>query len=141
MTTIIRKPEFRIWIEGHPQSFQGGRRQLAQYRENISESAKKIVPHSVDSNRIDIEIYFYYQRPLRPDIDNIVKPILDALKGIVYLDDSQVRSIHVVALPTNEAHGISGWTNQEVLIRLMKPQPKEFLIEIFEGISTYLGPS
>lgn len=32
--------------------------------------------------------YFYDRTPL--DVDNIPKPILDALKGLVYSDDSQV---------------------------------------------------
>jgi len=30
-----------------------------------------------------------------PDIDNLVKPLLDSLKGIAYHDDSQVRSLQV----------------------------------------------
>ncbi len=32
--------------------------------------------------------YFYDSTPM--DVDNIPKPILDALKGLVYLDDGQV---------------------------------------------------
>lgn len=141
MPTIIRKPVFRIWVEGHPQSVQGDSKHLAQYRKRISQSALKIVPYPTKSNNIDIEIFFVYKRALRPDVDNIIKPILDALKGIAYMDDSQVRSIHVTALPAEEAYGISGWTNREAFIRLTATTQREFLIEIFEGFSTYLGPS
>ena len=35
--------------------------------------------------------YFYDSDPL--DVDNIPKPILDALKGLVYSDDSQVSDL------------------------------------------------
>ena len=35
--------------------------------------------------------YFYDRTPL--DVDNIPKPILDALKGLVYSDDSQVSDL------------------------------------------------
>lgn len=35
--------------------------------------------------------YFYHQAS--PDVDNIPKPILDALKGLVYMDDEQVTDI------------------------------------------------
>ena len=35
--------------------------------------------------------YFYGSDPL--DVDNIPKPILDALKGLVYSDDSQVSDL------------------------------------------------
>ena len=35
--------------------------------------------------------YFYQQAS--PDVDNIPKPILDALKGLVYMDDEQVTDV------------------------------------------------
>ena len=35
--------------------------------------------------------YFYDSAPL--DVDNIPKPILDSLKGLVYSDDSQVSDL------------------------------------------------
>ena len=34
---------------------------------------------------------FFYGSP--PDVDNAAKPILDALKGVVYSDDSQVSDL------------------------------------------------
>ena len=38
--------------------------------------------------------YIYESRVSRPlDIDNVVKPILDALKGLVYFDDGQVTDL------------------------------------------------
>ena len=141
MLPVIRRPAFRIWVKGHPQSMQGDRRRLAQYRKIISDSALRSVPYPVKSTRIDIEIYFSFQRTLRPDVDNIIKPILDALKGIVYDDDSQVRSIRVASLPIDEAYGISGWTNIEIIERLTATPPEEFLIEIFAGQGLYPGPS
>ena len=36
-------------------------------------------------------IYFYYQVSL--DVDNVPKPIFDALKGLIYIDDEQVTDI------------------------------------------------
>jgi crossover junction endodeoxyribonuclease RusA len=37
-------------------------------------------------------IYFYESEPSM-DIDNIPKPIADALKGLVYVDDEQVTDV------------------------------------------------
>jgi crossover junction endodeoxyribonuclease RusA len=37
-------------------------------------------------------IYFYESEPSM-DIDNIPKPIADALKGLIYLDDEQVTDV------------------------------------------------
>ena len=39
-------------------------------------------------------VYFYSQ--LSVDIDNIIKPIQDALKGIVYDDDDRVADVRAV---------------------------------------------
>lgn len=36
------------------------------------------------------------ERPIKkPDLDNLAKSVLDALNGIVYLDDAQLVSLHV----------------------------------------------
>ena len=35
--------------------------------------------------------YFYIDSP--PDVDNMTKPILDALKGLIYIDDRQVSDL------------------------------------------------
>jgi Holliday junction resolvase RusA-like endonuclease len=141
MPTVIRKPVFRIWIKGRPRSIQGEGRRLLDYQKRIHDSALNEVPYPVKSTRIDIEIYYSCKRNERPDVDNIAKPILDALKGVVYLDDKQVRSLHIMALPHDEVYGISDWVNHEIFARLMKTNPREFLIEIFEGTHTFLGPS
>ena len=53
------------------------------------------------SGAIQLDLVFFLPRPKtlpkrvtyhtkRPDLDNLVKPIKDALRGLVYLDDSQV---------------------------------------------------
>ncbi|MFO7997013.1 MAG: RusA family crossover junction endodeoxyribonuclease [Dehalococcoidia bacterium] len=141
MTTVVRKPAFRIWVQGHPQSVQGDRKHLAAYRRRIGEAAREVVPYPTKSKRIDLEVYFQSQRALRPDVDNILKPILDALKGTVYTDDSQVRSITVVALPTDQAYSLGGWTSIETLKRLLEKPPKEFLIDIYEGMAIYHTPA
>jgi hypothetical protein len=67
-------------------------------------------------------------------VDNVVKPVLDALNGVVYLDDSQVRWVKIVALPTDDAYSIGGSTHLQVFSRLVKGEPPEFLISIFEGL-------
>jgi len=120
---------------------QGTPGHLARYRERITEAARQVVPYPVKSTRIDIEIYFQFRGPLRPDVDNIIKPILDALKDIVYFDDSQVRSIRVAAFPTDEAYGFSGPTSRETLDRLFTDSADEFLIDIYEGLTLYGGPA
>jgi hypothetical protein len=37
-----------------------------------------------------VRIIWFFRRKGGPDIDNIVKPILDALEGVIYRSDSQI---------------------------------------------------
>ena len=43
--------------------------------------------------RIMLTIMYFYESEPSMDIDNIPKPISDALKGLVYLDDEQVTDV------------------------------------------------
>jgi Holliday junction resolvase RusA-like endonuclease len=131
---IIHKPAFRVWVQGKPMSWRKARKTLSRYTERIAEAARAVVPFPVKSSRIDLEIWFCAPSMDRADLDNIAKPVLDALVGVVYFDDRQVRSLRVVALPTDQAHGISGWGEVEPLTRLAKADPAEFLINIFHGL-------
>ena len=139
---VKREPIFRIWVPGYPKSSQANRSSLDPYKEGIRTAAKEIIPQPTKSRRLDIEIFFQAESLLRPDVDNVIKPILDALKGIVYEDDSQVRSVKITALPSSEegAYGISGWGSIDVFKRLTQHPPKEFLINVFEGLSIYGAP-
>ena len=51
---------------------------------------------------VTLNVIFQYQRPKkapehktgRPDLDNLIKGVMDALNGILWLDDAQVVRIH-----------------------------------------------
>ena len=88
----------------------------------------------LESPRIDIEIIFAAkERNLRADVDNVAKPILDALKDIVYQDDKQVRSVRIVALPLDDAFRLPGKASEATLLRLLEAQ--EFMVVIREGLA------
>jgi hypothetical protein len=90
----------------------------------------------VKSGRIDIEVFFVALRSMRADVDNIVKPILDALTDIVYFNDNQVRSIRAVAISPEEITSFHN-ADPEAMRRLYKGN--EFLIDIYCQMGT-LGP-
>lgn len=54
-------------------------------------------------------VYFYRTRPL--DTDNMIKPILDAIKGIVYIDDKQVVDVHAAVRAMSGTYDLSEVTN------------------------------
>ncbi len=52
-------------------------------------------PHFASDERVAVTLFYLPNEPMQGDIDNIVKPILDALSQHIYLDDSQVERVVV----------------------------------------------
>lgn len=47
----------------------------------------------LDEAPVALTIYYFPTTPVVGDIDNIVKPIMDALTGVAYLDDQVVERV------------------------------------------------
>jgi hypothetical protein len=72
--------------------------------------------------------YFYEGAAL--DVDNMVKPILDAIGGVVYVDDNQVSDSHARKRDINGSFRIKGLSQQ---LALAFSKGVEFLhVEIFD---------
>ena len=65
-------------------------RQWTQEVRNVAGSAWGSEPPVAEEVMVTIT-YFYDSTPM--DVDNIPKPILDALKGLVFLDDTQITDL------------------------------------------------
>lgn len=83
-------------VAGTPKSVQASAGSKRAWRQRVSAAATAALPppHLVGTLPVRVTvIYFYVRTDL--DLDNILKPILDALNGIAYVDDEQV--IDVIA--------------------------------------------
>ncbi|MCI5969153.1 RusA family crossover junction endodeoxyribonuclease, partial [Helicobacter sp.] len=58
----------------------------------LSAKASKVI---ITKKQVRLSIIWHKKDKRRRDIDNILKPILDALNGIAYYDDSQVTELFV----------------------------------------------
>ncbi len=76
----------------------------------MRKSAKKCIKRPIISNDVEIEICWSYSTPENwpKDVDNIIKPSLDALNKIAYKDDKQVRSVTSTRFDLNSPCLISG---------------------------------
>ena len=85
---------FEFTIEGPPVSQQSRRRRrVARWTQDVQSAARQywsVEPPTSAEVMVTIT-YFFDSAPL--DVDNVPKPILDALKGLVYNDDSQVTDL------------------------------------------------
>jgi crossover junction endodeoxyribonuclease RusA len=82
-------------FEGPPLSLQSkNKTRKRAYKQNIENTARQILPPGFQpsSESLQIIITYYYEGDT-PDIDNIIKPIQDALNGVVYVDDKQIEDI------------------------------------------------
>jgi hypothetical protein len=98
----------------------------------IRDAASAQINMPSNSPRISVEVFFCARSIYRPDVDNVLKPILDALKGIAYQDDMQVRSVRAVAIPKDDAIIFSERIDRDILLRLFKGD--EFLVSVYEGV-------
>ncbi|MBI3325152.1 MAG: RusA family crossover junction endodeoxyribonuclease [Nitrospinae bacterium] len=86
---------FEFVIDGPPVSQQARRRErVRQWRDDVRRVAEQYWPAGElpVSGPIMLSITYFYES-VSIDIDNIPKPIVDALKGLVYLDDRQLTDV------------------------------------------------
>lgn len=79
-------------IKGPPVSVQTRNRQrLQSWKQDVRNAAIAALPHGavLFQGQVALVITYYYDGD-SPDVDNIIKPIQDALMGIVFVDDGQV---------------------------------------------------
>ena len=85
-------------VPGTPVSAQAKlARSRDDWKRRVREASAGVLPrdHWATEGRIAATLFFFPERPMRGDVDNIVKPVLDALSRYIYLDDRQVERVLV----------------------------------------------
>jgi crossover junction endodeoxyribonuclease RusA len=131
---------FECVVPGTPVSLQTrNRSSLRQWKTKVATHAALAWPQGVDPLvcGVMVTIVFYFEgTPL--DVDNMIKPIQDALVGIVYDDDKQVNdvrgsvrdldgSFRVKGLSPELAKGF-GFSGPFVHIKVTEPPDPEVLV-------------
>jgi crossover junction endodeoxyribonuclease RusA len=94
------EPDFPIefLVEGTPVSSQAKRgKSRAEWKERVRSASRAVLPegHFATSGRLAATLFYFPDAAMQGDIDNIVKPILDALGQHIYIDDAQVERVVV----------------------------------------------
>jgi Holliday junction resolvase RusA-like endonuclease len=94
--------------KGRPRAYHAGEHirmytpaTTADWERSIREQARVHRPAQLLDGPLAIELTFYRLRPksaprritlpaTRPDLDNLAKAVLDALRGVIYRDDAQI---------------------------------------------------
>lgn len=95
MTGIAFPIEFVI--AATPLSLQASAPSRKRWGSRVAEAARAVLPEWVwlEEAAIAVTIFYFPPAAMRGDIDNIVKPILDALRRVAYRDDQQVDRVWV----------------------------------------------
>lgn len=82
---------FEFTIKGPPISLQAKNASRNRWKATVAAAATAATPEgsTPTTDKVAISITYYYEGD-SPDVDNIIKPIQDALIGIVYADDAQI---------------------------------------------------
>jgi len=90
MTTFINTTkEYRFVIPGKAESFRS--QKARAYKERVKGIARRIFKSKPTQKQVDVIIDYFHMTPRRMDMDNVSKCVMDALNGIAYVDDVQVR--------------------------------------------------
>lgn len=85
-------------VHGTAVSLQAKRRaSIDQWKERVKEHSRSGLPeaHFATDDPIAVTLYYFPDTEMQGDVDNIVKPILDALCQHIYIDDHQVERVSV----------------------------------------------
>ena len=85
-------------VEGTAVSLQAKRREsIDRWKSRIVEASRPALPegHFATEAPLAITLFYFPRAEMEGDLDNIVKPILDALSRHVYMDDGQIERILV----------------------------------------------
>lgn len=82
-------PEYRFVIPGQAISFRSHK--AKKYKQLVRRIAKDVLPKRLIGQFIEVHMDYFHSRPRRLDMDNVAKCVLDALNGVAYVDDKQVR--------------------------------------------------
>ena len=97
MSVEIRFP-LEFVVRGTPVSLQAARaRSKEAWKERVKEASYDALPegHFATGAPISVTLFYFPAAEMQGDLDNIVKPILDAMSKHIYNDDRQVERVWV----------------------------------------------
>lgn len=109
--TRVDLPVYQFVVYERPRSAQGKGISSDTYLNAIKKEAAKHILTPIVSDDVEVGICWATQarEGIRADIDNIIKPTLDALVGIAFDDDKWVRSVTATLFDKNKNHTLSGY--------------------------------
>ncbi|MGA6209458.1 RusA family crossover junction endodeoxyribonuclease [Nocardia testacea] len=98
-------------VHGVPKSVQAKGRSIQQWKNKVTQAAAAGWPTGVPPLACEVQIHVTFYHDGAPlDVDNMLKPIQDALIGVVYDDDKQLTDTHGHLRDLNAQYRVRGMT-------------------------------
>jgi crossover junction endodeoxyribonuclease RusA len=109
VTLEIELP-FEFVVFGVPISLQASGSSRGAWKAKVAATARENAPagYWATADQLSVTIIYFSLGPSTIDTDNMVKPILDALSGIIWMNDNQVAE--VIARKTDRS-SLASFTN------------------------------
>jgi hypothetical protein len=99
-------PLYTLVVEQRPSS--GSKLGKAAYSAAVQEVARREILVPLEADDLEVEILYVSRTGINIDLDNIIRPTLNALTGIAYKDDRQVRSLRAARFDTKKPMRLRG---------------------------------
>lgn len=115
-----------FFIGATPLSLQAKAASRARWREVVRQAARERIDATdelgfVDAGPFSLTIYYFPAAPMAGDVDNIVKPIMDALIHLAYNDDRSIERVVVQKLEPGAGWAFSAPSDQLTDALLVTP--------------------
>jgi len=89
MNRIINRTEYRFFVPGKPASFRV--KAAKEFKTRARRCAREFFEAPLEMDNLEIRLDHFHRKSVRSDMDNIAKALIDALNGLAYIDDKQIR--------------------------------------------------
>lgn len=91
---IAEMPNLEFIVDGTPASLQAKSATRRRWKTKVTKMATNAASHmpGQTTNHVQVTVVYFYESGSL-DLDNILKPILDAMTNVIYEDDTQVVNI------------------------------------------------
>ncbi|MBI1186993.1 MAG: RusA family crossover junction endodeoxyribonuclease [Alphaproteobacteria bacterium] len=133
MEEIALPVEF--FVAGVPVSHAASTPSRDSWKELVARAARATQPEAYFCTTASLAVsVFYFSNP-NPvgDLDNIAKPILDALKGVLYVDDRQIDRLLIHRFPRGRA--VQFDNPSMTLIAAIETEPPVVFIRVHDDLN------
>lgn len=113
MTTIGGdSTEFLVIVRGVARSKQA--RSARKYEEHVNSAARDAFERPLAERDLSVDVQHFYTSGHSVDLDNLLKSILDGLKGAAYHDDSQIAAVSARRYNISESYTVENLRPEQV---------------------------